>query len=165
MERYVLINGFDNYAISDVGNVRNVKRGRNVALVERNSGYLVCSLCQNGIKKTFSVHRLVAIHFIKNPNNLPCVNHKDGNKKNNCVSNLEWCTAKENDTHARTTGLKDQNKPIVALDTDNGNSFVFSSLSEAGAILGINKGTICKVLKGKRKQVHGFTFYYLTDIT
>ena len=65
-----------------------------------NNKYLVINLCKNNKQKTASVHRLVAQAFIPNPNNLPCVNHIDGNKDNNCVENLEWCTYSENNYHA-----------------------------------------------------------------
>ena len=68
--------------------------------------YLVVELHKNKKGKTISVHRIVAEAFIPNPNNLPCVNHKDGNKYNNCVDNLEWCTYSENNAHAFQTGLK-----------------------------------------------------------
>ena len=68
--------------------------------------YLVVDLHKNKTGKTISVHRIVAEAFIPNPDNLPCVNHKDGNKFNNCVDNLEWCTYSENNYHACRTGLK-----------------------------------------------------------
>lgn len=71
-----------------------------------NNKYLVVDLHQNKKGKTVSVHRIVAEAFIPNPNNLPCVNHKDGNKYNNSVENLEWCTYSENNLHACKTGLK-----------------------------------------------------------
>ena len=66
----------------------------------KKSGYTQVCLVKDKIKKHLSVHRLVASHFIPNPSNKPQVNHIDGNKKNNKVSNLEWCTASENKLHA-----------------------------------------------------------------
>ena len=67
--------------------------------------YYVC-LSKNGVKKNHKIHRLVAEAFIPNPNNLPIVNHKDENKENNCVNNLEWVTQGENNKHAYKIGLK-----------------------------------------------------------
>lgn len=106
MEKYIIINEFNNYAISNFGNVKNVKKNKILTPYLNVNGYLTYTFCQNGIKKTFRIHRLVALYFIDNPNNLPYVNHKDGNKTNNSVENLEWCTAQENDHHVRRTGLK-----------------------------------------------------------
>jgi hypothetical protein len=71
-----------------------------------NQGYLRVVLSHGQINKGFLVHRLIAMVFLPNPENKPMVNHKDGNKKNNHVTNLEWCTRKENELHAKTHGLK-----------------------------------------------------------
>jgi hypothetical protein len=68
-------------------------------------GYRSVSLHENGKPKYMRLHRLLCIHFLPNPNNYPFVNHKDGNKLNSCLSNLEWCTAKQNLNHATEMGL------------------------------------------------------------
>ena len=161
MEKYIIINEFDNYGISNLGNIKNIKNGKLLTPYLNKNGYLTYTFCQNGIKKTFRIHRLVALHFIPNPNNLPYVNHIDGDKTNNRVENLEWCTAKENDNHARETGLKNQEKPVIAENIETKETTTFKSVTEAGAILGINKGTISKVLNGKRNQTHGYKFYFI----
>ena len=161
MEKYILINGLDHYAISNYGNIKNVKSGNILTSVLNKQGYLGYTFYQHGKKKSLRIHRLVALHFIPNPENKPYVNHKDGNKTNNHADNLEWCTVKENDNHARKNGLKDQEKPILAQEISTGDTFSFKSVTEAGAILGINTGTICKVLKGRRNKTHGYKFSYL----
>ena len=90
------------YEISNTGFVRNKQTGLILACpIDKHHGYRYFT-CHGKIKK---VHRLVAELFIPNPNNLPQVNHKDGNKTNNNVDNLEWCTNQENQIHARDHGL------------------------------------------------------------
>jgi hypothetical protein len=69
-------------------------------------GYFKVILCKDGIEKNFNIHRLIAVHFIDNPNNKPCINHIDGNKLNNTINNLEWCTIQENTQHAYNCGLQ-----------------------------------------------------------
>ena len=86
------------YEVSDTGRVRG-PRGLLKPIFD-NRGYVRVNLCNHGTKKGFSIHRLVATHFIPNSNQCPQVNHKDGNKINNVVNNLEWCSAAENSIHA-----------------------------------------------------------------
>ncbi len=161
MEKYIIIDEFDNYAISNYGNIKNVKNKKILTPYKNKNGYLSYTFCQNGIKKTFRLHRLVGLYFIPNPNSLPYINHKDGNKINNHVENLEWCTAKENDNHARKTGLKQQEKPVKAIELSTKEELCFKSVSEASAFLGISKGTISKVLNKKRNQTHNYYFEFL----
>ena len=101
MEVWKKIEGFENYEVSNLGNVRSNHYFKTRMLNQETvKGYLRVSLCKNNKVKRFLVHRLVAIYFIENKENKPCVNHIDGNKKNNIVSNLEWCTHSENERHS-----------------------------------------------------------------
>lgn len=161
MEKFTIIKEFDNYAVSNFGRIMNIQTKQILKQWKTKTGYLSYMFCQNGKKKTFRVHRLVAMYFLENPFHLPYVNHRDGDKTNNNVDNLEWCTAKENDEHARENGLKEQNKPVICEDIKTKEKQSFISVSEASAFLGINKGSICKVLQGRRNQVHGYAFSYL----
>jgi hypothetical protein len=135
----------DNYIIHSTGKVFSVKSNKFLSQHKCNSGYYQICLCSNGKAKNVMVHRLVAIYFIPNPENKPCVNHKDGNKLNNDVLNLEWCTYRENSVHAQITGLskkppslkgkfgKDHNRSILVKQFDlNGNLIAeYNGLSEA----------------------------------
>lgn len=96
----------DNYLVSNFGNVFSIKR--NIIMKTRydRQGYEVLVLHSNSGPVNKSVHRLVATCFIDNPLNLPQVNHKDGNKSNNTVSNLEWVNASSNNKHAFDLGLR-----------------------------------------------------------
>lgn len=109
------------YQVSNLGKVRSkdrlvnrivrgafseyMKRGSIMTPNKIGSNYLRVELSKDSKRKKYYIHRLVAQAFIPNPNNLPCVNHKDGNKLNNNVDNLEWCTYKDNNVHAKDTGL------------------------------------------------------------
>lgn len=87
------------YEVSDQGNVRNRKTGRLLKQVKNKDGYLQVGLREDGKSKSFRVHRLVAFAFIPNPDNLPQVNHKNEDKTDNRVENLEWCDAKYNSNY------------------------------------------------------------------
>ena len=91
------INGYEGlYRIDDHGNVYSIKSNKQISYFISNNGYKRVTLFKNGKSKNISIHRLVAIAFIPNPNDLPQVNHKDENKLNNNVDNLEWCSSKYN---------------------------------------------------------------------
>ena len=106
MEVFKTITGSENYEVSNFGRVRNKKTGKILKGRKSDWGYIIVYLNQNGRRKNVKAHRMCAIEFIENPNNYPCVNHKDGNKENNHISNLEWCTYSQNNAHAYQTGLK-----------------------------------------------------------
>jgi hypothetical protein len=96
MEEFRLMNDFDNYEVSNFGNVRNIKTGRILKGKDDTHGYLIVCLYKDKKKKTKSIHRLVAEAFIDNPENKLCVDHNDGNVKNNDITNLRFATVSEN---------------------------------------------------------------------
>ena len=122
MEVWKKVEGFKGYEISNLGRVKSLQRyvdnhsGFKKLLKEKylknhisKTGYCIVDLKENNKRKTFKVHRLIAIHFIEKIEGKEFVNHIDGNKLNNEISNLEWCCIAENNKHARETGLVDQN--------------------------------------------------------
>lgn len=105
------IPNFEQYSIFDTGEVVNEKTGRMLEGTVRLNGYKVYRLSKNNVKEGFYAHRLVAENFLENPDNLPIVNHKDGNKLNNNVNNLEWSTYSDNSIHAHENGLISKRRP------------------------------------------------------
>ena len=160
--------------VSSEGRVRSLLRGtpRILKAQTDNKGYLRETVTIEGNAITLKVHREVAKAFIPNPNNLPQVNHKDGNKQNNAVDNLEWCTNQENARHAVANGLwnsvfegarrenERRKKPIIAYRV--GGAFpctrYYESIGEAERDIGSKH--ISAVLKGKRTHAKGWTFQY-----
>lgn len=105
-ETWKIINGFENYSVSDLGNVRSNVSGKNLTpALNRNRDYYYISIQQNGKRKNFILHRLVAYHFVENKFNKPQVNHINGIKSDNSAKNLEWVTPIENIHHAISHGL------------------------------------------------------------
>lgn len=131
--------GFEDfYEVSNYGNVRS-KDSRNMLCGGLNSyGYKVFILSKNRMRYTCKGHRLVAMAFIPNPENKHDVNHKDGDKANNFVDNLEWVTRGENVTHARETLSVDYSqKPVVQVTISGDVIAIWASASIAGRILNI----------------------------
>ena len=110
-EEWLPIKHFDNYKISSLGRVCNINTGRMLKLTTK-GGYMFTGLSANSEGKTFPIHRLVALAFIENPENKPQVNHKDKNRSNNNVSNLEWSTALENNLHRSKDVIQTTNQNI-----------------------------------------------------
>lgn len=137
---------------------------------QENNGYIMCSIN----RKKILVHRLVAKAFIPNPNNLPQVNHKDGNKLNNNADNLEWVTAGDNVRHAFKTGLMDNaikklaERKIRAKKVnqyDKSGNFVqtFSSCVEASKKIKASNFNISACCRGIRKTAGGYIWKYAED--
>jgi hypothetical protein len=107
-EQYKTIPFAPKYAVSNRGNVMNLKTKQVLKPAPNHRGYPQVSLMINGLKKSFRVHRLVAATYLPNPLNLTQVNHKDGVKTNNNLQNLEWVTSSENMKHSFSIGIHDQ---------------------------------------------------------
>lgn len=110
LENFKSLDFYDkNYLINEDGKVYSLYTNKFLNPSKSDKGYLYVTL--KGLKK-FRVHRLVALMFLCNPNNLPQINHKDGNKENNNVDNLEWCSNDYNQKHASMLGLKKSKKAV-----------------------------------------------------
>ena len=95
-ETYITIQGFPKYEVSNMGNVRNVKTQRILKHATSSNGYYVLPLSNENGRKIFYIHRLIAIHFVANPNNYEYIDHIDNNKQNNAINNLRWCNRQQN---------------------------------------------------------------------
>lgn len=100
----------ENYLVDREGRIYNAKTGKEKSQYLNNHGYMTVDFYRNNKATRYKVHRMVAVAFIPNPDNKRVVNHKDGNKSNNHVDNLEWATDSENQLHAYKTGLRIPNK-------------------------------------------------------
>lgn len=153
------------YYVSNLGNIRHENK-KIVKTFLSGRGYKTISVWygNRNNRKNYVIHRLIAKAFIPNPNNFPQINHKDGNKLNNCVDNLEWVTARENNIHAIKTGLrdyKDREKPVLQIK----NGIVikrYKSIAQANKETKIDKTTIVNCCKHKahNKSAGGFQWEY-----
>ena len=198
------IQGYEGlYQVSNCGRVKSVKRtawsglnggcyvavhGRILKPSHNGQGYLFVNLSQDGKEKQYLIHRLVGQAFIPNPNNLPIINHKDENPKNNNVDNLEWCTQKYNINYGtrnekasekmrgrkhseehnkkvaeKLTNHPKKSKPVFSVDKVTGEIKEYPSAHEAERQTGIAQSDICRCLKGKRKSCGGFYWHYVDD--
>ena len=146
------------YQVSNFGRVKSIKFGKEIILKQSiRHGYYYVGLLKNGKHKNYLVHRLVAEAFLENPDNLPQVNHKDENKQNNVVSNLEWCTHEYNNTYG--TRIERCSKPVLQFDLNGNLIKEWKSINECGRN-GFKKSDICKCCRGERKTHRGFIWKY-----
>lgn len=177
MEIYKDIKGYEgHYKVCSNGTIVSVKDGKAkpLSILNRGAGYKSVNLSINNKAKSINIHRIVAEAFLSNPENKPTVNHKDGNKANNSVENLEWATYSDNNKHARVSGLnkivkgtkhhfygkrgelchnygRKHNSPssLAKIIIDLSNGIFYSSIKEASLIYGIKRTTLSSMLLGK----------------
>lgn len=161
--RWVNVIGFeDRYIVSDTGLVKSINSNKILKPGINKKGYLSVVLQMNCYKKTIRLNRLVAIHFIANPDNKPEVNHRNGDKSNNHKSNLQWVTKSENEIHAHKNGLKPNHgkwnrlldekkvKKILNLYSLNKNK------SDISRRLKVNRKTVSQIINGNSyKEITG----------
>lgn len=147
----------DLYAISERGQVWNKRTGWQLFGNVNSHGYMVVSLTKNGKKKDCKLHRLLALAFIPNPNGYECVNHKDGNKLNNKLDNLEWCTKKYNNHHAREELHIDFSaKPVCQTTMDGSVVAIWANYSLAAKTIGVSPVCIASCCDGLANSAGGY---------
>jgi hypothetical protein len=168
------------YQVSNKGNVKSLNwknRGisKNLYLKKHNKGYLQVELVKNKKTKMFLVHRLVAIAFIENPFLYKFINHKDENKLNNSVSNLEWCSSSYNNKYSldlhperkynrKSSPKYKQNftKKITQFTTENVFVKEWNNSREIFVQTGMSDWSISQCCRGKRKTAYGYMWRYST---
>ena len=166
MEEWRDIKEFENYMISSLGRVYSKKKHMIMKPTPDKKGYLRISFYENGKNNTRKVHRLVVQAFIDNPENLPQVNHKDENKENNSVENLEWCTNSYNRmfgtaterTRMENLNCKSTGVPVRCIETGE----IYPSLREAERETGAKNIFWCCI--GKRHTSGGLHWEYAGNI-
>ena len=158
------------YQVSNLGNVKSftrIKKGRLLKPGRYSNGYLFVHFAKDTDKKgerhSYLIHRLVAQAFLPNPDGLPQVNHKDENKTNNRVDNLEWCTHLYNQNYGtknQRIGEKNKisnGKPVYCIELDR----VLCSAAEAARFVGRNPTNVSVVCRGKEKSCAGYHWKYV----
>ena len=163
MEIWLTVPDFTNYEVSCYGRVRNKITGH-ILSPGICRGYPQVTLYDGARHWNTTIHRLVADTFYDGDHQGLEVNHIDGDKKNNCIWNLEWCTREENIKHAWENGLYKPSpnfptKRVRIVETDE----TFDSLTECAKSIDGSKSGISRCLKGKRKTHRGYHFEYVND--
>lgn len=159
-ESWLDIENWPKYKISNLGRVYSFKSNRCLKTTPHyKNKYLQVTLSKPSKIKTFRVHRIAADHFIPNPNNYLEVNHIDGNKNNNTISNLEWVTRCQNMSHARNSGLIDisgENNPMVKLTNIQVkqilNLLEFHTQLEVAKMFNISQTHVSQLFRGIRRS-------------
>ena len=164
------IKDFDGYFINELGEVKSTRayKGTKEKILKSSKnqqGYKTISMIKDGKVYTKTLHRLLAITYIPNPNNYPCINHIDGNILNNSLDNLEWCTYGYNEKEAYRLGLKQsriKRKKVIQIDKNNNIVATFDSLNSVKK-LGYSVGNIGEVCIKHRKRAYGYRWEYVNE--
>ena len=160
------IPGYENlYCISERGHVWNRKTGALLSGNVNSHGYMVISLTKDGKKKDCKLHRLLAMTFIPNPSNFECVNHKDGNKLNNNLDNLEWCSKGYNNRHAREELHIDFSaKPVCQTTLGGSVVAMWANYSLAAKSVGVSPVCIASCCEGLADSAGGYRWEHATKV-
>lgn len=189
MEEWKDVKGYEgNYKISSYGRLRSIKRpkttGGFIKTSTPSNGYKQTILCVNGVKKTMMIHRIVANNFLENPNHYPEVNHKDEDKSNNCVWNLEFCTREYNQNYGtaikravkshdyKASAIKSalnhdyeevgrkQSKAVIQMDLDGNFVKEWKSVRAVDTLFRNSSGNISNVCNGKKEKAYGYKWKF-----
>lgn len=164
MQLYYYNGQATNYQIDETGKLYNLKTKKFLKGSINKLGYLVYRVSLGGFSKDLYAHRMVAETFIQKPFGKDCVNHKDGNKLNNSILNLEWVTKKENNIHAIENNLNILNKKVFCFDKKKTLICVYESLESAHFLTGIAINSIADNASAISKPLcKGFYFNYSED--
>lgn len=153
------------YQVTRDGKVRNSRNGNRLYGNVNSHGYIVVSLSRDGKKKDCKLHRVLAMAFIPNPNDFDCINHKDGDKLNNSLANLEWCTKGYNNRHAREVlGVSSVAKPVCQTTIDGDFLALWTNMETAAKSVGITQPCIVDCCEGRAKTAGGFAWNYAGEI-
>lgn len=148
------------YKVSSLGRIKN-KRGLIMSPRIHRRGYIQIGLYKDKKLKNLYIHRLVAQAFIPNPDSLPYVNHKDENKLNDRVDNLEWCTPEYNNNYGDFIKKSMQSaKPLYQLDMNGNIVKEFNSAHQVQKVLGYNRRAIIGCCEGNSKSAYGYKWKY-----
>ena len=163
-ENFRFLNGYENYIIGDQGTVFSLLKRKEIESHDL-KGYRQVQLITDR-KEMVLVHRLVALAFVPREEGKNYVDHIDGNRSNNCATNLRWCTRLENDNfelaikHKRDSAITCKGKAVIQYDLDGNEIARFRGQNEAGRITGIGGANISQVCKHKRATAGGYIWRY-----
>lgn len=176
--KWVKINRNSNYSINELGEIRNDSTGRiKSAYINPSNGYLTVDLYRGNKPQKVTVHRLLAEAFIPNPENKPCIDHKDGNRQNNELSNLRWATFSENNSRFNTVGVRSERIKVehyteIRKKRGGGHEawgevdrvMFFNKIADTAEHFGCSQGNLTLMLKsghiGRRGKMRGYKFEY-----